>query len=111
MEKTIRLTETDLVRLVKKVINEMDKKEIIKSITQGEPSKHRSKDFVYSADYAIKELEDYVLSNLNMGKNQLLKDMERIAEKASEELSDDEFDKFTEYYDDIKNRILQELSY
>ena len=63
----------------------------------------------YTADQAIEELEDYVYSNTQLGKNQLLSDISRMADSASEELSDEEYEKFMEYYDDLENQILQEL--
>ena len=105
MKRIIRLTERDLTRLVKRTINEMDKENILKGLTQGRPVRRRE----YSADDAIAELEDYVHSNIQLGKNQLLSDMERIADSAAKELSDKEYEKFMEYYDDLKNQILQEL--
>ena len=86
-------------------LNEMDKENILKGIIQGRPTRRRD----YSAEDAIEELEDYVHSNIQLGKNQLLRDMERIADSASEELSDEEYEKFMEYYDDLENQILQEL--
>ena len=106
MARIIKLTERDLTRLVKKTIMEMDKENILKGITQGWPKKRRE----YSADDAIAELEDYVHSNTSIGKNQLLRDMKRIAELAKKELSDEEYDKFMNYYDDLENQIHQELS-
>ena len=106
MKRIIKLTERDLTRLVKRTIMEMDKENILKGITQGRPVRRRE----YSADDAIAELEDYVHSNTSIGKNQLLRDMERIAELARKELSDEEYEKFMEYYDDLENQIHQELS-
>ena len=91
MKKIIRLTESDLTRLVKRTIKEMYEDE-------------------YTADQAIEELEDYVYSNTQLGKNQLLSDISRMADSASEELSDEEYEKFMEYYDDLENQIHQELS-
>ena len=41
---------------------------------------------------------------------QLLKDMERISELAAKELSDEDYEKFMKYYDDLENQIHQELS-
>ena len=105
MKRIIRLTERDLTRLVKRTINEMDKENILKGLTQGRPVRRRE----YSADDAIAELEGYVHSNIQLGKNQLLSDMERIPDSAAKELSDKEYEKFMEYYDDLKNQILQEL--
>ena len=105
MKRIIRLTERDLTRLVKRSINEMDKENILKGLTQGRPVRRRE----YSADDAIDELEDYVRSNTDLGKNQLLSDMERMADSATKELSDEEYDKFMEYYDELENQILQEL--
>jgi len=90
MKKIIRLTERDLTRLVKRTIKEMYEDE-------------------YTADQAIEELEDYVYSNTQLGKNQLLSDISRMADSAAEELSDEEYDKFMNYYDDLENQILQEL--
>lgn len=106
MKKIIRLTERDLTRLVKRTIMEMDKENILKGITQGRPVRRRE----YSADDAIAELEDYVHSNTSIGKNQLLRDMERIAELARKELSDEEYDKFMNYYDGLETEIHQVLS-
>jgi hypothetical protein len=90
MKKIIRLTERDLTRLVKRTIKEMYEDE-------------------YTADQAIEELEDYVYSNTQLGKNQLLSDISRMADSAAEELSDEEYDKFMNYYDDLEIQILQEL--
>ena len=91
MKKIIRLTESDLTRLVKRTIKEMYEDE-------------------YTADQAIEELEDYVYSNTQLGKNQLLSDISRMADSTSEELSDEEYEKFMKYYDDLENQIHQELS-
>jgi hypothetical protein len=102
MKRIVRLTERDLTRIVKRTIMEMDKENILK----GRPVRRRE----YSADDAIAELEDYVHSNTSIGKYQLLRDMERIAELARKELSDEEYEKFMEYYDDLENQIHQELS-
>ena len=49
MKKIIKLTESDLTRIVKRTINEMDKENILKGITQGRPVRRRD----YSADDAI----------------------------------------------------------
>jgi hypothetical protein len=106
MKRIIRLTERDLTRIVKRTIMEMDKENILKAITQGRPVRRRE----YSADDAIAELKDYVYSNTNIGKNQLLRDMERISELAAKELSDEDYEKFMKYYDDLENQIHQELS-
>lgn len=103
MKKIVRLTESDLTRIVKRTINEMDKENILKGITQGWPKRRRE----YSADDAIAELEDYVNSNTSIGKNQLLRDMERIAMSARKELSDEEYDKFMDYYDGLETEIHQ----
>ena len=51
MKKTIRLTESDLIRLVKRVINETDKKKLIQSLIKGPQPKPQSMDME-------KELED-----------------------------------------------------
>ena len=105
MKRIIRLTERDLTRLVKRTINEMDKENILKGLTQGRPVRRRE----YSADDAIAELEDYVHSNIQLGKNQLLSDISRMSDSAAEELSNEEYDTFMNYYDDLENQILQEL--
>ncbi len=101
MKKIVRLTESDLTRLVKRTINEMDKENILKGITQGKSARRRD----YSAEDAIEELEDYVYSNVQLGKNQLLSDISIMADSAAEELSDEEYDKFMNYYDDLENQM------
>ena len=90
MKKIIRLTERDLTRLVKRTIKEMYEDE-------------------YTADQAIEELVDYVYSNTQLGKSQLLSDISRMADSAAEEVSYEEYDKFMNYYDELENQILQEL--
>ena len=90
MKRIIRLTERDLTRIVKRTIKEMYEDE-------------------YTADQAIEELEDYVYSNTQLGKNQLLSDISRMADSAAEELSSDDYAQFIKYYDDLENDILREL--
>ena len=104
MKKIIRLTERDLTRIVKRTINEMDKENILKGITQGWPKRRRE----YSADDAIAELDDYVKSNTSIGNNQLLIDMERIRGLAEKELSDKEYDKFINYYHGLHKVLLDD---
>ena len=105
MKKIIRLTERDLTRLVKRTINEMDKENILKGIIQGRPTRRRE----YSADDAIAELDDYVHSNIQLRKNQLLSDISIMADSAEKELSYEEYEKFIKYYDDLEKQIFQEL--
>ena len=90
MKRIIRLTERDLTRIVKRTIKEMYEDE-------------------YTAEQAIEEVEYYLHSNIDLGKNQLLRDMERMAYSAVKELSDEEYEKFMEYYYDLENQIYQEL--
>ena len=39
MKKVIRLSESDLIRIVKRIINETDKKKVIRGILQGRQPK------------------------------------------------------------------------
>jgi len=102
MKKIIRLTESDLTRLVKRTIMEMDKENILKGITQGRPVRRRD----YSADNAMTEIDSYInMMGCSEGKSRLLQDLSRMVDNAQRELSEEEFDKLTDYVDGLEQEI------
>jgi hypothetical protein len=102
MKKIVRLTERDLTRIVKRTINEMDKENILKGITQGRPVRRRD----YSADDAMTEIDSYInMVGCSEGKSRLLQDLSRMVDNAQRELSEEEFDKLTDYVDGLEQEI------
>jgi hypothetical protein len=102
MKKVIRLTESDLARIVKRTINEMDKENILKGIIQGRPVRRRD----YSADDAMAEIDSYInMVGCSEGKSRLLDDLSRMVDEAQRELSEEEFDKLMDYVDGLEQEI------
>ena len=90
MKKIIRLTESDLTRIVKRIIKENDKGQY------GE----------YTADTAYEEVLSYVKDiGCSEGKNRLLQDVIRFVENTQKELSDEEFEKFQNRIDGLEQQI------
>jgi hypothetical protein len=104
MKKVIRLTERELTNLVKRLIKETDKEQIIQGIINGKQSKSQYGE--YTAEEAMNEGLSYVESmGCSEGKNRLLQDVNRFIEEAQKELSEEEFEKF---YSDI-DELMQEI--
>ena len=92
MKKVIRLTESDLARIVKRTIREMD-----------EPD--------YTADDAIAEIGSYIdMVGCSEGRSRLLDDLSRMVDEAQRELSEEEFDKLTDYVYDLEGEIYETCS-
>ena len=87
MKKVIRLTESDLARIVKRTIREMD-----------EPD--------YTADDAMAEIDSYInMVGCSEGKSRLLDDLSRMVDNAQREMSEEEFDKLMDYVDGLEQEI------
>ena len=92
MKKIIRLTESDLARIVKRTIREMD-----------EPD--------YTADDAMAEIGSYIdMVGCSEGRSRLLDDLSRMVDEAQRELSEEEFDKLTNYVYDLEREIYETCS-
>ena len=92
MKKIIRLTESDLARIVKRTIREMD-----------EPD--------YTADDAMAEIGSYIdMVGCSEGRSRLLDDLSRMVDEAERELSEEEFDKLSDYVYDLEREIYENCS-
>jgi hypothetical protein len=104
MKKIIRLTESDLTRLIKRIIKETDKEKMIQGIVNGKQSKPQHSE--YTAEEAFVEVLSYVRSmGCSEGKNRLLQDVSRFVDEAQKELSDEEFEKFQSHINDLEQEI------
>ena len=92
MKKVIRLTESDLARIVKRTIREMDEND-------------------YTADDAIAEIGSYIdMVGCSEGRSRLLDDLSRMVDEAQRELSEEEFDKLSDYVYDLEGEIYENCS-
>lgn len=92
MKKVIRLTESDLARIVKRTIREMDEND-------------------YTADDAIAEIGSYIdMVGCSEGRSRLLNDLSRMVDEAQRELSEEEFDKLLDYVYDLERDIYENCS-
>jgi hypothetical protein len=92
MKKIIRLTESDLTRIVKRTIKEMDEND-------------------YTADDAIAEIGSYIdMVGCSEGRSRLLDDLSRMVDEAERELSEEEFDKLMNYVYDLEREIYETCS-
>ena len=92
MKKVIRLTESDLARIVKRTIREMDESD-------------------YTADDAIAEIGSYIdMMGCSEGRSRLLDDLNRMVDEAERELSEEEFDKLSDYVYDLEGEIYENCS-
>ena len=92
MKKIIRLTESDLARIVKRTIREMDEND-------------------YTADDAIAEIGSYIdMVGCSEGRSRLLDDLNRMVDEAERELSEEEFDKLSDYVYDLEGEIYENCS-
>jgi len=104
MKKVIRLTERELTNLVKRLIKETDKEQIIQGMVNGKQSKSQYGE--YTAEEAMNEIDSYVnMVGCSEGKNRLLNDLSRMVEEAQRELSEEEFDKLMDYVDGLEQEI------
>lgn len=92
MKKIIRLTESDLARIVKRTIREMD-------------------EYDYTADDAMDEIGSYIdMVGCSEGRSRLLDDLSRMVDEAQRELSEEEFDKLSDYVYDLERDIYENCS-
>ena len=92
MTKIIRLTESDLARIVKRTIREMDEND-------------------YTADDAMDEIGSYIdMVGCSEGRSRLLDDLSRMVDEAQRELSEEEFDKLLDYVYDLERDIYENCS-
>ena len=92
MKKIIRLTESDLTRIVKRTIREMDEDD-------------------YTADDAMDEIGSYIqMVGCSEGRSRLLDDLSRMVDEAERELSEEEFDKLQDYVYDLEQDIYETCS-
>lgn len=92
MKKIIRLTESDLARIVKRTIREMD-------------------EYDYTADDAMDEIGSYIdMVGCSEGRSRLLDDLSRMVDEAQRELSEEEFDKLLDYVYDLERDIYENCS-
>ena len=104
MKKVIRLTERELTNLVKRLIKETDKEQIIQGMVNGKQSKSQYGE--YTAEEAMNEIDSYVnMVGCSEGKNRLLQDVSRFVEEAQKELSEEEFEKFHSDIDELVQEI------
>jgi len=104
MKKVIRLTERELTNLVKRLIKETDKEQIIQGMVNGKQSKSQYGE--YTAEEAMNEIDSYVnMVGCSEGKNRLLNDLSRMVDEAQKELSEEEFDKLMDYVDGLEQEI------
>jgi hypothetical protein len=93
MKKVIRLTESDLIRIVKQIIKENDK----------EPKSQYGE---YTAEEAMTEIDSYInMVGCSEGKSRLLNDLSRMVDEAQRELSEEEFNKLMDYVDGLEQEI------
>ena len=93
MKKIVRLTESDLARIVKRTIKEMDEND-------------------YTADDAIAEIGSYIdMVGCSEGRSRVLNDLSRMVDEAQRELSEEEFDKLLDYVYDLERDIYENCSY
>jgi endonuclease III len=92
MKRIVRLTESDINRIVKRTIREMDEND-------------------YTADDAIAEIDSYIqMVGCSEGRSRLLDDLSRIMDNAQSELSEEEFDKLSDYVYDLEREIYETCS-
>jgi hypothetical protein len=104
MKRIVRLTESDLARIVKRLIKETDKEQIIQGMVNGKQSKSQYGE--YTAEEAMNEIDSYVnMVGCSEGKNRLLNDLSRMVDEAQRELSEEEFDKLMDYVDGLEQEI------
>jgi len=109
MKKIIRLTESDLTRIVRRVIKETDKEKIIQGIVNGKRSEPRYSE--YTAEAAMDEVRSHVWGmGCSEGKDRLLQDVSRFVDEAQKELSDEEFEKFQSEIDELVQMIDEDCS-
>ena len=114
-KKIIRLTESDLSKIVKRTIREMeetDKEKIKQRIINGKQAKPQHSD---KLNHTAASVMYTITSHVNMlgcseGKSRLLDDLSRMVDNAQREMSEEEFDKLMVYVDDLEQEIIQTCS-